>query len=138
MSQRLLGFGLHACVLNFCETNIRTTCRECGAGEGLHGRSHRTSRRRRRRRPDGRGKGRWHYSAVGEIVGRSPVLVSSSDVRSRRLARSEENLMSYSISAIDDIDADEAKALKSVGIRTTEKLLEVAKNPKGRKFLATK
>ena len=46
--------------------------------------------------------------------------------------------MSYSISAIDDIDADEAKALKSVGIRTTEKLLEVAKNPKGRKFLATK
>jgi predicted RecB family nuclease len=46
--------------------------------------------------------------------------------------------MSYSISAIDDIDADEAKALKSVGIRTTEKLLEVAKKPKGRKFLATK
>ena len=46
--------------------------------------------------------------------------------------------MSYSISAIEDIDADEAKALKSVGIRTTEKLLEAAKNPKGRKFLATK
>src|SRR5262244_3719567 len=46
--------------------------------------------------------------------------------------------MSYSISAIEDIDADEAKALKSLGIRTTEKLLEAAKNPKGRKFLATK
>jgi hypothetical protein len=46
--------------------------------------------------------------------------------------------MSYSITAIEDIDADEAKALKSVGIRTTEKLLEAAKNPKGRKFLAAK
>ena len=46
--------------------------------------------------------------------------------------------MSYPISAIEDIEADEAKALKSVGIRTTEKLLEAAKNPKGRKFLATK
>jgi hypothetical protein len=31
--------------------------------------------------------------------------------------------MSYPITAIDDIDADEADALKAVGIRTTEKLL---------------
>ena len=46
--------------------------------------------------------------------------------------------MSYSIAAIDDIDADEAEALKSVGIRTTEKLLEAAKSPKGRKLLAAK
>jgi predicted RecB family nuclease len=46
--------------------------------------------------------------------------------------------MSYPISAIEDIDADEAEALKSVGIRTTEKLLEAAKSPKGRKLLATK
>ena len=46
--------------------------------------------------------------------------------------------MSYSISAIEDIHADEAKALKSVGIRTTEKLLESAKSPKGRKLLAAK
>ena len=45
--------------------------------------------------------------------------------------------MSYSISAIEDIGADEAEALKSVGIRTTEKLLEAAKSPKGRKLLAT-
>jgi predicted RecB family nuclease len=45
--------------------------------------------------------------------------------------------MSYSISAIEDIGADEAEALKSVGIRTTEKLLEAAKSPKGRKVLAT-
>src|SRR6516165_12777560 len=35
--------------------------------------------------------------------------------------------MSYSITAIEGIDADDAKALKSVGIRTTEKLLEAAK-----------
>ena len=46
--------------------------------------------------------------------------------------------MSYSIAAIEEIDADDAKALKSVGIRTTEKLLEAAKSPKGRKFLAAK
>jgi predicted flap endonuclease-1-like 5' DNA nuclease len=46
--------------------------------------------------------------------------------------------MSYSISAIEDIHADEAKALKSAGIRTTEKLLEAAKSPKGRKLLAAK
>jgi predicted RecB family nuclease len=54
------------------------------------------------------------------------------------LARSEENSMSYSISALEDIDPDGAKALKAVGIRTTEKLLEAAKNPKGRKSLAAK
>ena len=46
--------------------------------------------------------------------------------------------MSYSITAIEEIDGDDAKALKSVGIRTTEKLLEAAKSPKGRKFLAAK
>jgi len=46
--------------------------------------------------------------------------------------------MSYPVSDICDIDADEAEALKSLGIRTTEKLLEAAKSPKGRKLLATK
>src|SRR5262249_1674910 len=46
--------------------------------------------------------------------------------------------MSYSITAIQNMDADDGKALKSVGIRTTEKLLEAAKSPKGRKFLAAK
>ena len=46
--------------------------------------------------------------------------------------------MSYPITAIEEIDADEADALKSVGIRTTEKLLEAAKSPKGRRLLATK
>jgi len=46
--------------------------------------------------------------------------------------------MSYPIADIEDIDVDEAKALKSVGIRTTEKLLEAAKSPKGRKQLAAK
>ena len=44
--------------------------------------------------------------------------------------------MSYPITAIDDIDADEADALKAVGIRTAEKLLEAAKSPKGRKLLS--
>jgi predicted RecB family nuclease len=44
--------------------------------------------------------------------------------------------MSYSITAIEDIDADDAEKLKSVGIRTTEKLLEAAKSPSGRRQLA--
>ena len=44
--------------------------------------------------------------------------------------------MSYPITAIDDIDADEAEALKAAGIRTTEKLLEAAKSPKGRRLLS--
>jgi predicted flap endonuclease-1-like 5' DNA nuclease len=46
--------------------------------------------------------------------------------------------MSYPITDIEGIDADEAKTLKSVGIRTTAKLLEAAKNPKGRKDLSCK
>jgi hypothetical protein len=46
--------------------------------------------------------------------------------------------MSYPITDIEGIDADVAETLKSVGIRTTEKLLEAAKNPKGRKELAAK
>jgi hypothetical protein len=44
--------------------------------------------------------------------------------------------MSYPITAIEEIGADDAEALKSIGIRTTEKLLEAAKSPKGRKLLA--
>ena len=44
--------------------------------------------------------------------------------------------MSYPITAIEDIDADEADALKAIGIRTAEKLLEAAKSPKGRKLLS--
>jgi hypothetical protein len=45
--------------------------------------------------------------------------------------------MTYSVvTAIDDIEADEIAALKSVHIRTTEKLLEAARSPKGRKLLA--
>lgn len=44
--------------------------------------------------------------------------------------------MIYPISAIDGIDAEEAEALKAVGLRTTAKLLEAAKNAKGRRVLA--
>jgi len=46
--------------------------------------------------------------------------------------------MSYPITDIEGIQADSAATLKSVGIRTTAKLLEAAKNPKGRKALAEK
>jgi predicted RecB family nuclease len=44
--------------------------------------------------------------------------------------------MSYSISAIEVFDADDTEKLKSVGIRTTEKLLEAAKSPSGRRQLS--
>jgi predicted flap endonuclease-1-like 5' DNA nuclease len=44
--------------------------------------------------------------------------------------------MSYPITDIAGIDEDVAVVLKSAGIRTTTKLLEAAKNPKGRKALA--
>jgi predicted flap endonuclease-1-like 5' DNA nuclease len=46
--------------------------------------------------------------------------------------------MSYPITTIGEIDVDEVAALKSVGIRTTEKLLEAAQSPKGRRLLAVK
>jgi hypothetical protein len=43
--------------------------------------------------------------------------------------------MSYPIADIG-IDADEARKLRALRIRTAERLLEAAKNPKGRKQLA--
>jgi predicted RecB family nuclease len=46
--------------------------------------------------------------------------------------------MSYPLSAIDGIDAGDAETLKAAGVRTTAKLLEAAKNPKGRRLLADK
>lgn len=46
--------------------------------------------------------------------------------------------MTYPLSHIDGIGPDEATALKRVGIRTTDGLLEAAKSPKGRKELAAK
>ncbi len=46
--------------------------------------------------------------------------------------------MSYPITHIEDIDRDVAATLKSVGIRSTGRLLEKAKSPKDRKALAAK
>ena len=46
--------------------------------------------------------------------------------------------MSYPITDIEGIDRDVAVTLKSVGIRSTARLLEAAKNAKGRKALAAK
>jgi hypothetical protein len=48
----------------------------------------------------------------------------------------EESFMTYPITDIEGLGADEIKKLKSVKIRTTERLLEAAKSPKGRKLLA--
>jgi hypothetical protein len=43
--------------------------------------------------------------------------------------------MSYPITDIEDIDADEAKVLKSIGIRTTEKLrTDVSNSPARRNW----
>ena len=46
--------------------------------------------------------------------------------------------MNYPITHIDGLDADEIKALKALGIRTTERFLEETKSPKGRRLLAAK
>lgn len=46
--------------------------------------------------------------------------------------------MSYPLTHIEGLDVDEIKSLKAIGIRTTERLLEDAKSPKGRKVLAGK
>ena len=44
--------------------------------------------------------------------------------------------MSYPITDIEGIDGETAAVLKSVGIRSTERLLEAARTVKGRKVLA--
>jgi hypothetical protein len=46
--------------------------------------------------------------------------------------------MSYPITDIDGIDGDVAGVLKSVGIRSTDRLLEAARTVKGRKVLSEK
>ena len=46
--------------------------------------------------------------------------------------------MSYPIADLDHIDPGVAATLKSAGIRTTGRLLEKAKDPKGRKALASR
>ncbi len=46
--------------------------------------------------------------------------------------------MTYPISHIESLDVEEVRTLKSIGIRTTERLLELAKNPKGRGLLAAR
>jgi predicted flap endonuclease-1-like 5' DNA nuclease len=46
--------------------------------------------------------------------------------------------MTYPLSAIEGLSAYSASKLKSLGIRTTEALLEAARTVKGRKALATK
>jgi len=46
--------------------------------------------------------------------------------------------MSYPITDIDGIDGEAAVVLKSVGIRSTERLLEAARTVRGRKALAGK
>ena len=46
--------------------------------------------------------------------------------------------MSYPLTHIEGLDVEEVKSLKALGIRTTERLLEEAKNPRGRRLLAAK
>jgi hypothetical protein len=46
--------------------------------------------------------------------------------------------MTYPIRDLDGLDEDIAADLRSIGIRTTEKFLDAAKNPRGRKTLAQK
>jgi len=43
--------------------------------------------------------------------------------------------MTYPVTQIDGLGEDDIKALKAAGVRTTERLLEEAKTPRGRKLL---
>jgi hypothetical protein len=58
--------------------------------------------------------------------------------RRRKNCRGRSYFMSYPLTDIDGIDADVARALKRVGVRTTAALLEAAKDQKGRKALSGK
>ena len=46
--------------------------------------------------------------------------------------------MSLSLKKLDGLDAEVIESLKSAGIRTSDKLLEIASSPKGRKALSEK
>jgi predicted RecB family nuclease len=46
--------------------------------------------------------------------------------------------MTYPITHVEGLDVDEIRSLRALGIRTTERLLEEAKSPKGRELLAAK
>jgi hypothetical protein len=46
--------------------------------------------------------------------------------------------MSYPLTHIEGLDVEEVKSLKALGIRSTERLLEEAKSPRGRRLLAAK
>jgi hypothetical protein len=46
--------------------------------------------------------------------------------------------MSYPLTHLDGLCADDVKALKAAGVRTTEGLLEAARTPRDRKLLACK
>jgi hypothetical protein len=78
-----------------------------------------------------RGRGGDDAASIRRFVGGS------------RLARAvsrdaQENLMPYPITQIDGLDEEEVAKLKAAGIRTTDRLLEEAKSPKGRDLLAAR
>jgi hypothetical protein len=54
------------------------------------------------------------------------------------LGEVEENSMTYPITEIAGLDAGEVEALKTLGIRTTDRLLEEARTPRGRRELRQK
>src|SRR5215468_339036 len=72
-------------------------------------------------------------SARSQASGRS----CSAAMRPTSAPGSEER-MNYSISHIDGLDADSIKTLRSIGLRTTARFLEAAKDAKGRKHLSEK
>jgi predicted flap endonuclease-1-like 5' DNA nuclease len=70
----------------------------------------------------------WRVARQGKVVPAGDQVQPVSKIRQPN----------YPITVIEGVDPDAAKALKSVGIRTTEKLLEAAKSPEGRRLLAVK
>jgi predicted flap endonuclease-1-like 5' DNA nuclease len=70
--------------------------------------------------------------ATGAIAAAGTVRIGGSKIE----ASVEEALMSYPIADLEGVAPGVANVLKSVGIRTTRKLLEKARSPSGRKLLA--
>lgn len=81
-------------------------------------------------------------TAIRDVLFHSPLVMGGGLVHRAKiffqpkLANKEETTMSYSIAEIDPLQPGIAIRLRSFGIRTTDKLLEAAKDPKGRKTLA--
>jgi predicted flap endonuclease-1-like 5' DNA nuclease len=81
---------------------------------------------------------RWHGCRGARAIAAAVGTEREAPGKSSRQPGSEESLMDYPITQIDGLGEEDVEKLKSVGIRTTNRLLEQAKSPKGRGQLAAR